>query len=66
MAAIKQQVYHAHTATLEESRSTAMDIWLDHLKPYPDFREGVDAFVQKRAPRFRPVTRADVNFSLTD
>ena len=64
MAAIKQQVYHAHTATLEESREVAMQVWLEVLKPYADFQEGVASFAEKRRPEFRPITRADVPFSL--
>jgi enoyl-CoA hydratase/carnithine racemase len=64
MAAIKQQVYHAHTATLDESYEAAMQVWLEVLKPYPDFREGVASYAEKRRPQFRPLTRADVPFSL--
>lgn len=64
MAAIKQQVYHAFTASLEESREVAMQLWLDVLKPSADFQEGAASFAEKRQPHFRPITRADVPFSL--
>jgi enoyl-CoA hydratase/carnithine racemase len=66
MAAIKDQIYHAQTASLEQSRVAALSIWTQVLKPYPDFREGITSYMERRPPRFRPITRADVTFSAAE
>jgi enoyl-CoA hydratase/carnithine racemase len=54
LMAMKAQVYRDLTRTLAESWSQTRDLMAKSVQE-PDFREGVAAFVESRAPRFRRI-----------
>lgn len=54
MGTIKRQVYQSWHTSLEESRTTAIRFWMGHLRHEPDFKEGVNSFLEKRPPVFQP------------
>ena len=54
MAIMKAQMRRAYFQTYEEALATADAAMLGSFEA-PDFREGVDSFVERRAPRFKPV-----------
>lgn len=56
MAHMKQQLFHAQSQTLEESRLEALGIWTGTMRAHPDFREGVRSFIERREPVFEPWT----------
>jgi enoyl-CoA hydratase/carnithine racemase len=51
MATIKRQVYDDLERSLEEAAATA-DVYMQESFGRSDFREGVDSFVERRAPEF--------------
>ncbi|MDV7241865.1 MULTISPECIES: enoyl-CoA hydratase-related protein [Rhodococcus] len=55
MAMMKSQVWHDTESTMEQARVRAQYL-LTLAKGRPDFREGVDALVEKRNPQFGPYT----------
>lgn len=57
MATMKSQVYAAAESPLEAARARAIELWNDRHKPHPDFKEGVQSFVERRSPNFAPVAR---------
>jgi enoyl-CoA hydratase/carnithine racemase len=56
MAAIKQQVYADLEQGLAESSADAL-VQMERSFERPDFREGVESFVERRAPRFPPLAK---------
>jgi enoyl-CoA hydratase/carnithine racemase len=58
LASIKEQVYAASETSLELARATAVNMWLDRHREYPDFAEGIRSFIEKRPPAFLPYSRA--------
>jgi hypothetical protein len=54
MAAIRHQVLADLDAPFEEASRRSYAV-MEVLNSGPDFREGVDSFVQKRPPVFRPL-----------
>jgi enoyl-CoA hydratase/carnithine racemase len=58
MAAIKHQVYADLEQGLAESTADAL-IQMERSFERPDFREGVESFVERRPPRFPPLTESD-------
>src|SRR3954449_2932170 len=54
MGTIKRQVYQSWESTLEESRVMAIRFWMGHLRSHPDFKEGVNSYLEKRTPAFDP------------
>jgi len=57
MATIKRQVYADYDRTLSETIAGAKQLMLESFTA-PDFAEGVRSFVERRSPRFAPVTVA--------
>ncbi|MEZ0072117.1 enoyl-CoA hydratase-related protein [Planotetraspora sp. GP83] len=55
MAVIKRQVWGDWTATLDESRDAAVRLMLESFVR-PDFTEGVASFLERRPPRFPPLS----------
>jgi enoyl-CoA hydratase/carnithine racemase len=55
MAAIKHQVYADLEQGLAESTADAL-VQMERSFERPDFREGVESFVERRPPRFLPLT----------
>lgn len=55
MAAIKHQVYADLEQGLAESTADAL-VQMERSFERPDFREGVESFVERRPPRFPPLT----------
>lgn len=55
MATIKRQVYADYDRTLSETIAGANQLMLESFAA-PDFAEGVRSFVERRSPRFAPVT----------
>jgi enoyl-CoA hydratase/carnithine racemase len=60
MARIKAQVYADYERAFDEARTDAL-AGLADFKRHPDFKEGVNSFVEKRAPQF-----AGLSFVVTD
>ena len=58
MATMKAQVYAAAESPLEAARARAVELWNDRHKPHPDFKEGVQSYIEHRPPNFAPVSRA--------
>jgi enoyl-CoA hydratase/carnithine racemase len=58
MAAIKHQVYADLEQGLAESTADAL-VQMELSFGRPDFREGVESFVERRRPRFPPLTEPD-------
>jgi enoyl-CoA hydratase/carnithine racemase len=58
MAAIKRQVYADLEQGLAESTADAL-VQMERSFERPDFREGVESFVERRPPRFPPLTEPD-------
>ena len=56
MAAMKRQVYGDFTRGLDESLTDANALMLESFSR-PDFAEGVQSFVERRSPRFAPLSR---------
>lgn len=56
MALMKQQVYGDYDKTLHESLAEANRLMLESFTR-PDFGEGVSSFLERRQPRFEPVSR---------
>ncbi len=56
MAAMKRQVYGDFTVGLDEALTGANALMLESFER-PDFAEGVQSFVERRAPRFAPLSR---------
>ncbi len=54
MQVMKRQVYQQLTAPLGPSEKEAIELMLETFGK-PDFREGVDSFMQKRKPRFQRI-----------
>ncbi len=54
MAIIKRQVYQNLTDSLATAEKDAFELMVESFQR-PDFREGVEAFLEKRSPRFEPV-----------
>jgi enoyl-CoA hydratase/carnithine racemase len=57
MAAMKRQAYGDYDRTLAETVEDAHRLMLESFAA-PDFAEGVQSFVQRRPPRFAPVSGA--------
>jgi enoyl-CoA hydratase/carnithine racemase len=51
---IKQQVYAAAESTHDDARTLAIRWWYDVLRDHPDFKEGIESFLDKRTPAFAP------------
>jgi hypothetical protein len=51
---MKRQVYAAQESAHEEARTLAIRYWYDVLKQHGDFKEGINSFLEKRAPQFAP------------
>jgi enoyl-CoA hydratase/carnithine racemase len=58
MAAIKHQVYADLEQGLAESSADAL-VQMERSFERPDFREGVESFVERRPPRFPPLAEPD-------
>jgi enoyl-CoA hydratase/carnithine racemase len=58
MSMIKSQMLADSHATLAESLERARAL-VQVAKRHPDFREGVDSFVERRAPRFAPFSHPE-------
>jgi enoyl-CoA hydratase/carnithine racemase len=58
MAAIKHQVYADLEQSLAESSADAL-VQMEGSFERPDFREGVESFVERRPPRFPPLSEPD-------
>jgi enoyl-CoA hydratase/carnithine racemase len=56
MAAMKRQVYGDYTRGLDEALAGANALMLESFAR-PDFAEGVQSFVERRSPRFAPLSR---------
>jgi len=56
MAIIKRQVYADATRDLAASTAEAVQLMKESLMR-PDFKEGVDSFLEKRPPKFSPLER---------
>lgn len=54
MAVMKRQVYRHSGMGLDESLNESLEVMVD-LITGPDFKEGVQSFVEKRSPTFNPV-----------
>ena len=54
MGIIKQQVYEGLESTQDEARVLAIRWWYDTFKEGPDFREGINSYLEKREPTFAP------------
>lgn len=54
MGTIKRQVYQSWHSSMEESRTTAIRFWMGHLRSHPDFKEGINSYLDKRPPQFQP------------
>ena len=54
MAIMKRQLYRDQMASLGEAHRNAVDLMVESFGR-PDFKEGVDSFVEKRPPRFARV-----------
>jgi enoyl-CoA hydratase/carnithine racemase len=54
MGIMKQQVYAAAESTHDEARTLAIRWWYDLLRDHPDFKEGIESFLDKREPAFAP------------
>ena len=54
IAAMKRQVYLDMREGLDEAQKNAVQLMLDSFKA-PDFKEGVQSFMQKRPPRFERI-----------
>jgi len=52
MATMKRQIYHDLLRPLDESLRESTKLMVESFRT-PDFREGVDAFIAKRPPKFR-------------
>jgi enoyl-CoA hydratase/carnithine racemase len=52
MGVMKQQVYAAAESSHEEARTLAIRFWYDTLRDHPDFKEGIESYLDKRAPAF--------------
>lgn len=57
MATIKAQVYAAAESSMEAARSQAIGLWNDRHRSHPDFREGIQSYVEKRPPHFAGLAR---------
>ena len=62
MAAIKAQVTADWHRTYEESIAEAVAL-VAAPERRPDFREGVDSYVEKRPPDFRPLPKRGEDLS---
>jgi enoyl-CoA hydratase/carnithine racemase len=51
MAIMKRQVYQALTLELGDAHQTAVKLMLESFDR-PDFKEGVNSFLEKRPPKF--------------
>ena len=54
MGVMKQQVYAAAESTHEEARTLAIRFWYDTLRDHPDFKEGIESYLDRREPAFAP------------
>jgi enoyl-CoA hydratase/carnithine racemase len=57
-AAIKPQVYADLEQGLSEATAAAL-VEMERSFERPDFREGVESFVERRPPRFPPLAGPD-------
>jgi enoyl-CoA hydratase/carnithine racemase len=55
MARTKQAIWEAAEQGLGQGLQNAWRLMMDQVR-HPDVAEGVKAFVEKRAPRWRPLT----------
>jgi enoyl-CoA hydratase/carnithine racemase len=60
MALMKQQVYADYEHTLAESLEEANRLMVESFSG-PDFGEGVQSFVERRSPRFAPLSAAAIS-----
>jgi enoyl-CoA hydratase/carnithine racemase len=63
MAIAKLQIYQAMERDLETSRTEALRLWGQLVKPHPDFKEGIGSYVERRPPSFAPLDPAVVSSS---
>lgn len=54
MGIMKQQVYAAAESSHDDARTLAIRFWYDLLRDHPDFKEGIESFLDKREPSFAP------------
>jgi enoyl-CoA hydratase/carnithine racemase len=54
MAIMKREIYHHLTASLADAHAEAVELMLESFGR-PDFKEGVQSFLEKRPPRFQRV-----------